>query len=67
MTMMNSNDLKTLPVSKVAELLCIHRVKAYKLIRDGVIPSIKFGKSIRIRETTLLEWMENAENLSHLN
>ena len=58
---MESENLKTLTVPKVAELLGIHRVRCYQLIKEGKIPAIHMGKSIRVREISLLNWMNTQE------
>jgi excisionase family DNA binding protein len=43
-------------VPEVAELLKVSRSKMYRLV--PVIPHIKIGRNIRIREPDLLQWIE---------
>lgn len=40
--------------NEVADYLCIHINTAYKLIRQGVLPAFRVGKSWRIRRADLL-------------
>jgi len=51
-------DKLMLKVPEVAKILRIGRAKAYDLVREGVIPSIKMGKSIRVPMQGLINWME---------
>jgi excisionase family DNA binding protein len=44
--------------AQVAQLLNISRSKAYDLIAAGIIPSIRFGHSIRIPLDRLRAWLE---------
>ena len=46
----------------VAEILAISRTHAYKLIRDGVIPSIPLGRCVRVRPEDLETFL--ARNVS---
>ena len=43
----------------VAEILSISRTHAYKLIRDGVIPSIALGRCVRVRPEDLEAFIAN--------
>lgn len=61
---MPSPNLQTLTVPEVSQILGIHRVQCYKLVKEKKIPSIRLGKSIRIREAALLQWMNNQEHES---
>ena len=47
-----------LTVVETARLLRIGRNKAYDLVRAGVIPSIRLGRSIRIPRDALLRWLD---------
>lgn len=39
---------KVLKSDEVADFLCIHKNKVYKLIRQGLLPAFRVGKSWRI-------------------
>ena len=49
---------RLLTAEDVAEILNISRSYAYKLIRDGTIPSIPIGRSVRVRERALMEFID---------
>lgn len=46
----------------VAEILNISRTHAYKLIRDGVIPSIPLGRCVRVRPEDLARFISDNVN-----
>jgi excisionase family DNA binding protein len=43
---------------EAAELLGISRATMFKLLHEGVIPSLRIGKLRRIPATTLQAWIE---------
>ena len=44
-------------VSDAAEMLMISRSKAYDLIRQGKLPAISVGKTVRVPVAALEEWV----------
>lgn len=46
-----------LSVPEAAKFLRIGRDQCYELCRQGRIPHVKFGRSIRIPSARLLEWL----------
>ncbi len=46
-----------LTVEQAAKMLNISRNLAYDLVRQGVIPSLRLGRIIRISRSRLEEWM----------
>ncbi len=48
-------------VSELAEMLKVGRNTAYELVRAGIIPNIRIGKSIRIAKSAVIEYL-NANN-----
>ena len=48
--------------NEVADYLCIHINTAYKLIRQGVLPAFRAGKSWRIRRADLLALAEGVKS-----
>jgi len=46
-----------LTVEQAAKLLNISRNLAYDLVRQGVIPSLRLGRIIRISRSRLEQWM----------
>ena len=59
-----TEELQTLTVPEAAKLLRMHKVRLYALIREGKIPAIRLGRSVRIRLRALREWMEQNEQLA---
>ena len=49
---------KLLKAEEIAELLSLSRSYVYKLIRDGTIPSIQIGRSVRVRDRDLMEFID---------
>lgn len=57
---MNDNIL-TIP--EVAKYLKISKSKVYILAQRNLIPSIKLGRNIRIKESDLDKWLEDTLNI----
>lgn len=47
-----------LKVPEVAAVLRIARSRAYELVADGEIPSVRIGRSIRVNRKELDNWLE---------
>jgi excisionase family DNA binding protein len=47
-----------LKVPEVAEVLRIARSRAYELVADGEIPSVRIGRSLRVSRRELDKWLE---------
>lgn len=47
-----------LKVPEMAEFLRIGRSRAYELVADGEIPSVRIGRSIRVSRRELERWLE---------
>ena len=50
-----------LRIPEVAETLGIGRTKIYEMIATGELPTVHFGRAVRISVTTLQKWVENRE------
>jgi excisionase family DNA binding protein len=50
---------KLLKPEEVANLLTISRSFAYQLMQSGQIPTVRLGKSCRVRPQDLAEYLEN--------
>jgi len=46
-------DEKLLNPADVAEILQVSRASAYKMLKEGAIPTVRFGKSIRVKREDL--------------
>lgn len=51
-------NLEYLKVPEVAEILRIARSRAYELVAEGEIPSIRIGRSVRVSRGELDRWLE---------
>lgn len=51
-----------LSVEQVTEKLGVSRAFCDRLIREEGLPVIRFGRSIRIKSTSLEEWLANRES-----
>jgi excisionase family DNA binding protein len=47
-----------LKVPEVAKTLRIARSRAYELVADGQIPSVRIGRSVRVNRRELERWLE---------
>jgi excisionase family DNA binding protein len=47
-----------LKVPEVAEVLRIARSRAYELVAEGEIPSIRIGRSVRVSRSELERWLQ---------
>jgi excisionase family DNA binding protein len=45
-------------VPEVAEMLQIARSRAYELVGEGEIPSVRIGRSVRVNRRELEKWLE---------
>lgn len=55
-TQLESDDLPALlKVAEVAQLLRVDRATAYRWVRSGELPVVKFGTTVRVSRRALLE------------
>lgn len=47
-----------LKVPEVAEVLRIARSRAYELVAEGEIPSVRIGRSLRVNREELDRWLQ---------
>lgn len=55
------DNVKTISNDKAADLLDMHPDRLYRLAREGKVPHIRLGRSVRYRVSALLKWMEEQE------
>ena len=51
-------DLQLLTIRDVMNITKLGRTKIYELLRDGELPCIRIGRSVRIRRDELEAWLE---------
>lgn len=56
-----TTEIKTIGHKEAAELLAVHPDRLYRLVREGVVPHIRLGRSVRYRVAALAEWMDEQE------
>ena len=61
---MDEQQHEWLKVPEVAEELRIARSRAYELVADGKIPSVRIGRSVRINRRELERWLEDRRQKS---
>ena len=55
---MDEQQHEWLKVPEMAEELRIARSRAYELVGNGEIPSVRIGRSIRVSRRELEKWLE---------
>lgn len=48
-----------LTAKQASELLQIRRAQVYALAREGIIPSVRVGRTVRFNRARLVEWIES--------
>lgn len=55
---MDEQQHEYLKVPEVAEMLRIARSRAYELVAEEKIPSVRIGRSVRVSRRELEKWLE---------
>jgi putative molybdopterin biosynthesis protein len=61
-----NNEVKTIPNKKmlkgddVVKILNVSRAQVYSLMRKGIIPAIRIGNNLRVKEEDLLAYLEES-------
>lgn len=53
-----TSDQTLLTVEEVARMLRISRGKAYSMAASGAIPTVRMGRSVRVRQDRLEAWLD---------
>lgn len=56
--------IATIGVDEAAELLGVNRYTLYRWARQGKVPCIRLGSSVRFRVAALARWMDEQESQS---
>jgi excisionase family DNA binding protein len=56
-----------LTISQVAQRLGLSRTYVYKLIATDGLPTVHFGRAVRISLASLQKWLEEREQRDHLS
>ncbi len=52
-----------LTITQVAQALGLSRSKVYQLIYQEGLPTVRFGRALRVRHAALLHWLEQREEV----
>ena len=55
-------ELILLTVKDVQSVTQLGRTKIYELMRDGELPYIKIGRSVRVRRQDLVDWLNKLQD-----
>ncbi|MHA7189053.1 helix-turn-helix domain-containing protein [Arthrobacter sp. MDT2-16] len=57
----NFSDVQFLTVAEVADLLRVSKMTVYRLVHAGDLPAVQFGRSYRVPESAVGEFLRNAQ------
>ena len=58
MTLTQDARESLLTVEEMAQILRISRAKAYAMAQSGEVPTVRLGRSVRIRRDRLQAWLD---------
>jgi excisionase family DNA binding protein len=53
-------ELRFLTVAEVAAVMRVSKMTVYRLVHDAKIPAVRVGKSFRVPETAVHDYLQNA-------
>lgn len=56
-----SRDATLMTIADVQQATQLGRTKIYELMRDGELPFIKIGRSVRVRQEAFEQWLAEQE------
>ncbi|WP_026550022.1 helix-turn-helix domain-containing protein [Arthrobacter sp. Br18] len=56
----NFSDVQYLTVAEVAGLMRVSKMTVYRLIHAGGLPAVQFGRSYRVPESAVQDYLESA-------
>ncbi|WP_026819577.1 helix-turn-helix domain-containing protein [Arthrobacter castelli] len=57
----NFSDVRFLTVSEVAEVMRVSKMTVYRLIHSGEMPAVQFGRSYRVPEAAVTDYLKEAK------
>ena len=58
---------KLVTADEVSESLGLSRWRVYELAREGIIPHVRIGRSMRFDEAKIRAWLEAGGSRAHTN
>lgn len=56
----NFSNAKFLTVAEVAEVMRVSKMTVYRLVHAGEMPAVRFGRSYRVPEAAVENYLRNA-------
>jgi excisionase family DNA binding protein len=62
------SQMRFFTVGEVAEMMRVSTMTVYRMVHSGEVPAIRFGRSFRIPESAVAQWMHGSsgENLNQV-
>ncbi len=57
----NFSEVQFLTVAEVAEIMRVSRMTVYRLVHAGDLPAVQFGRSYRVPESAVEEFLHDAQ------
>ncbi|KQO03605.1 MULTISPECIES: helix-turn-helix domain-containing protein [unclassified Arthrobacter] len=57
----NFSDVQFLTVAEVADLMRVSKMTVYRLVHAGDLPAVQFGRSYRVPESAVQEFLQRAQ------
>ena len=54
---MGSQEISLLTVGEASSLLGLRKSRIYTLVREGILPAVRFGRQVRIERGVLNDWI----------
>jgi excisionase family DNA binding protein len=54
------SDVKFLTVAEVAAVMRVSKMTVYRLVHSGELPAVRVGRSFRVREDTVDEYLRKS-------
>lgn len=56
------SEIRFLTVAEVAAVMRVSRMTVYRLLHSGELPAVRFGRSFRVRERAVHDYLGQAFN-----
>jgi len=56
----NEDKGKFLTVAEVAEIMRVSKMTVYRLVHSGELPAVRVGRSFRVNENAVNEYLESS-------
>ena len=61
------SQMRFLTVTEVAEVMRVSTMTVYRMVHSGEVPAIRFGRSFRIPESAVAQWLSSSGTGENLN